>query len=74
MILNIYDLSSYLELEDVYWNPKKTLPPGFPSISQTDLYKASFINQGNQVCTNLLVMDDNELLMNCLASDGVHST
>ncbi len=74
MTLSIYDLSGYLELEDIYWDPKKTLPPNIPLVSTTDLFKATFINQGNRVCTNLVLLDDNELIMNCLATDGIHAT
>jgi hypothetical protein len=44
MTLSIYDLSKYLDFEDIYWNPKKTLPPPFPIVSETNLYKAAFIN------------------------------
>jgi hypothetical protein len=74
MTLSIYDLSKYLDFEDIYWNPKKTLPPPFPIVSETNLFKAAFINEGNKVCTNLLIMDDNELIMNCLATDGIRAT
>jgi hypothetical protein len=44
MTLNIYDLSRYLDLEDINWNPKKNQPPSIPLVSETDLYKEAFIN------------------------------
>lgn len=59
MNLFIYDVTGYINLDSKGEHILK-------EYSKTDLFNPQYINSSSRTCTNLIVLEQGRLLMNCL--------
>jgi hypothetical protein len=63
-VFNIYDISSYSRFES-----KKGSDVDIKIIASQSLYDNDFIDPNRKECTNLIVVDEGRIIINCLAKD-----